>query len=185
MKKNITKNYVSKIVAVMFWLVMLVYGQYGYAVVERSLYVDRGTGQTYVKFYLEDEGITTKVAEKIAVVLADREHPVGNLTFDTVTFAPGAVAIITRALQTNLTLRIFTLRHNVYLSENDRQVMLDFLAQHRMVIDIIENEVPPIPVEITGERITEVVNDVIPTPRATITGVPPSMVSCCYNLISL
>lgn len=138
MKVNITKNYVNSIMTVIFCLMILAYGQGGYAGFEKSLYKDR-VGQEYIDIGVYDTIITKKMVGEIIKVLTNREHSIGMLQFARVSFEPGVFDLIIQAiLQMDPTLRCFFMGRGFDTEVMGEQAVLDILRMNKMltVIDI-------------------------------------------------
>lgn len=112
MKKNIARNCVNKTVVAMFCLVMLVYGQCGYAVIEKYLtpvegiFYELGNKDSPVKIE------TVELAEEIAIYLQGRLLRTAHIGcwYD---ISPRIILdVLIQTLHNNATLNMLDLRHN-------------------------------------------------------------------------
>jgi Ran GTPase-activating protein (RanGAP) involved in mRNA processing and transport len=126
MKKNIAKNYINKIVAAMFCLVMLIYNQCGYAVIEKFLQMDvSGHVNIVIPLIPDDyEGMEWEITPTIAgeIVDAIKSYHIGSLQIQHSTIPYRELGLIANALSTNKTLMNLSLDDNELGDEGAREI---------------------------------------------------------------
>ena len=110
MKKSIAKNYISKVIATVFCLMMLAYVQCGYAGVIESIYDDIDTGIPYIEIFpdYEDSLVSSKVAMELTTRLTRKSS--GMLVESVclpsyIELLPGAFDTLMNGIRTSETLR--------------------------------------------------------------------------------
>lgn len=105
MKIDIARNYISRIISVVFYLLMLIYSQYSYGGIEKMIDMDI-FGERYISVDIANvKNITEALGAEINKALLDDKQPIYRIYFNGVSFDRGTLSMILGALQQGAALR--------------------------------------------------------------------------------